>query len=81
MCRKNEGSPVNYTAGELTMRKYKFTEERIINILKSVEAGQNVADACCSNGISEHTYHRWKAMCGGLDVNEVRRMIAPQFEA
>jgi putative transposase len=74
MCRENESSPVNYAAGELTMRKSKFTEEQIINILKRVEAGQKITDACRSNGISEQTYHRWKAKYGGLDVNEARRL-------
>ena len=43
------------------MRKSKFSEEQIINLLKSVEAGQKVADVCRSNGISEQTYQRWKA--------------------
>jgi putative transposase len=54
------------------MRKSKFTEEQIINILKSVEAGQKVADDCRLNGISEQTYNCWKAKYGGLDVNEAR---------
>jgi putative transposase len=74
MSRENESSPVNYATGELTMRKSKFTEEQIINILKSVEAGQKITDACRSNGISEQTYHRWKAKYGGMDVNEARRL-------
>lgn len=56
------------------MRKSKFNEEQIINILKSVEAGQKVADVCRGNGISEQTYHRWKAKYGGLDINEARRL-------
>ena len=56
------------------MRKSKFNEEQIITILKSVETGQKVADVCRANGISEQTYHRWKAKYGGLDINEARRL-------
>lgn len=56
------------------MRKSKFSEEQIIKVIKQVEAGQRIADVCRTAGISEQTYHRWKAKYGGLDVNEARRL-------
>ncbi len=56
------------------MKQSRFTEEHIIGILKSVEAGQKVLDACRTHGISEATYHRWKTKYGGLDVSEARRL-------
>ena len=62
------------------MRKTRFSEEQIINILKGVEAGQRVADISRSHGISEQTYHRWKAKYGGLDVNEARRLKSLEDE-
>lgn len=54
------------------MHKTKFSEEQTINIFKGVETGQRVADACRVHGISEQTYHCWKAKYGKLDVNEKR---------
>ncbi|MET0622706.1 MAG: transposase [Pyrinomonadaceae bacterium] len=39
-----------------------------------------VADACRAHGISEQTYHRWKAKYGGPDVNEARRLKSLEDE-
>src|ERR1044072_6737021 len=62
------------------MSKTRFSEEQIINLLKGLEAGQRVADACRAHGISEQTYHRWKAKYGGLNVNDARRLKALEDE-
>ena len=56
------------------MRKSRSSEEQIIKILKEQDAGGKLADICRRHGISEQTFHRWKAKFRGMDVNEARRL-------
>ena len=56
------------------MRRTRLSEEQIIGVLKEAEAGRKIADLCRTHGISEQTYHRWKAKYGGLGVSDARRL-------
>ena len=56
------------------MKKARFSEERIIAILKRAEAGVKVAELVRRHGISEATFYNWKARYGGLDVSQLRRL-------
>src|SRR4030095_5350969 len=56
------------------MKRSKFTDEQILAIVKEGEAGRKVADLCRANGMSEQTYYRWKAKCGGMELSELQRM-------
>jgi putative transposase len=55
------------------MKQRRCTEEHIIGILKRMDAGQHVLDACRTHGMSEATYHRWTTTYSGVDVSEARR--------
>jgi len=56
------------------MRKTKFTEEQIIGALKEHENGVKTTEICRRLGIVQHTFYRWKAKYGGMDVSEARRL-------
>lgn len=56
------------------MKRSRFTEEKIIEILRLHAAGAKAADLCREHGISQATLYNWKARYGGMTVSEVRRL-------
>lgn len=56
------------------MRKSRFTETRIVKILKEVEAGRQVKEVCREYSISDQTYYNWKSKYGGMEASDVRRL-------
>ena len=56
------------------MKKTKYSEEQIVNILKEGEAGISVTELCRKYGMSDATYYNWKAKYGGMAVSDVKRL-------
>ena len=56
----------------------KHTPEQIIRKLREVEAeqagGATIAHICQKLGVSEQTFHRWRAQYGGMKANEAKRL-------
>ena len=56
------------------VKKARFSEQQIIEILKLAEAGTKVADLCQKHGISQWTFYQWRNKYGGMGVNEAKRL-------
>ena len=57
------------------MKKSRFTETQIINILKEGESGvMTVPDLCRKHGVGQSTYYNWKAKYGGMQSSDLSRL-------
>ena len=58
------------------MKRSRFSEERIIGILKEHQAGAKAADLCRKHGISDATFYKWRSKYGGMEVSDAKRLKA-----
>jgi putative transposase len=56
------------------MKKSRYSESQIINILKQAEAGAPVPDLCREHGMSSATFYKWWSKYGGMDVSMMSRL-------
>lgn len=56
------------------MKRSKFTESQIFEMLKQSEAGIPVADICREHSVSAASFYKWKAKYGGMDNSMMKRL-------
>ncbi len=56
------------------MKKGRFKESLIFQVLKEAEAGVPVPELCRTHGMSTASFYKWRAKYGGMDVSSMKRM-------
>jgi putative transposase len=62
------------------MKKSRFTEERIIAILKEHHTGASASDLCRKHGISDATFYKWRSKYGGMELSQARQLKVLEVE-
>jgi len=62
------------------MKKPRFKESQIFQVLKEAEAGVPVPDLCRKHGMSNASFYKWRAKYGGMDISHMKRLKELELE-
>ena len=58
------------------MKTSRYTEPRILSILRQAEGGVPVAEFCREHGMSNASFYKWRPKYGGMDASMISQMKA-----
>ena len=56
------------------MRKSKFTDKQIVEILRVIEDGAPVVETLREKGVSKDTYYKWKQRFNGMQSSDIKKL-------
>ena len=66
------------------MARKRFSDEDILKLLREIElslaAGNDVATACRSVGVSDATYYNWRKRFGGMSKSQLQALKSLEKE-
>ena len=62
------------------MKTSKYSDSKIMEILKQAEAGTPVASICREHGISSATFYKWRTRFGGMSASMIGRLKELEME-
>ena len=55
------------------MKKSRYSDSRIMAIIKQAEAGTPVPELCPEHGMSSASFYKWRSKYGGMDASMMTR--------
>ena len=56
------------------MKKSRFSESKIVSLLKEHANGRSTQEICREHGISSATFYNWRKKYGGMDASQLKRL-------
>jgi putative transposase len=56
------------------MKRKRYPEEKIIAMLREVDAAVSVPDLSRRPGVAKNTIYRWQPKSGGMEISKARRL-------
>ncbi len=56
------------------MKKKRFNESQVLNVLKEYESGVSAIDLSRKYGVGESTIYTWHSKYAGMDLSELKRL-------
>ena len=56
------------------MKTSRYSDSRLLAIIKQNESGVPVPELCREHGMSSATFYKWRAKYGGMDASLMKRM-------
>lgn len=56
------------------MKTARYSDARIMGILKQAEGGVPVSELCREHGMSSASFYKWRAKSGGMDASLIAEM-------
>lgn len=62
------------------MKKSRFTDNQIVNILKQAEQGMPITELCREHNVGQSTFYSWRSKYGGMDAALITRLKELEVE-
>ena len=62
------------------MKMTRYSEPKILAILRQAEGGVLVSELCCEHRMSNPLFYKWRSKYGGIDASMISQMKALEDE-